>query len=275
MTWMRAAAAAAIVWCTAALGCTARPPEGAAPPLRDLSTRAEADGGAAGRVLPCGFVTGAFTTRHAAGAGAGATYVAYVPATFDAHAAPLPVVVGLHGCGDSAAHFADWALAPPETRATQRHIAVSVDGASARHACWDVRKDAPLVLAALDDIAQCLPVDRARVAIAGYSSGGMLAYAVALAHADRFAGALIECSALHRAGPIDKLLRAAGRKLPIAHRAHEADRVFPIAGVRRDCARLQRAGFPIELTIVPGDHQGSTADWIEALLPHLSTWRAP
>ncbi|HSO30851.1 MAG TPA: hypothetical protein VLT33_00005, partial [Labilithrix sp.] len=48
-------------------------------------------------------------------------YVAYVPAGYDG-TAPMRLIVGLHGCGDSAANFATWGVNPYATRAAQTHI---------------------------------------------------------------------------------------------------------------------------------------------------------
>src|SRR5262249_4605330 len=56
-------------------------------------------------------------------------YVAYVPASYDG-TKPMRLVVGLHGCGDTAYNFATWGVNPWDGRATQEHIGISLDGAT-------------------------------------------------------------------------------------------------------------------------------------------------
>ncbi|MCL2724407.1 MAG: prolyl oligopeptidase family serine peptidase [Polyangiaceae bacterium] len=128
------------------------------------------------------------------------SYVAYVPASYSPNT-PMRLIVGLHGCGDDALNFAHWAINP--NTATQQYIGISVDGATSPdgEGCWDVGNDDPKVLAAVDDISKCYWVDQSRITIAGYSSGGILAYSVGLQNASRFAGILIEDSGLY---PLDE-----------------------------------------------------------------------
>lgn len=197
-----------------------------------------------------------------------ATYVGYVPKSYTGK--PTRLLVGLHGCGDDARNFAEWGVSPYETRDEQEHIGISVDGASGGDDCW-AESDAAKVLAAIDDIATCFYVHRQKVVIAGFSSGGLLAYRVGLENASRFAGILVESSALP--GNVDPA--KAARKLPIAHVAHTDDEVFPLAKVRESWKRLRDAGFTVETTEVEGGHDGTTEDWAGWLIPRMSAWNAP
>lgn len=210
-----------------------------------------------------------FFTRNAPGA----TYVAYVPAGYTGNE-PMPVLVGLHGCGDNAMNFATWAVAPWDTRATQKYIGISIDGSTANGGrCWTMGGDDDKVLAALDDLQSRFWIDRAKVVIGGFSSGGQLAYRVGLMHADRFSGIAIECSGLYAAGADeDTLLANAARKIPIAHRAHTSDTVFPLAQVQADWTKTQAAGFSITTSETAGGHDGSSADWTGFLLPQMAAW---
>ena len=191
------------------------------------------------------------------------SYVAYVPASYTGDA-PMRLVVGLHGCSDEPMNFARWGINPFDGRKTQNHIGLSVGGETGNNKCWSMGKDDAKVLAAVEDIAKCFWVDRAKVVIAGYSSGGQLAYRVGLSNPDAFAGIIIENSALYAAGlPAATLLSTArGNKLPIAHRAHTSDSVFPIAKVKADWATIARAGNPLKTSEVAGGHDGSSADWL-------------
>jgi predicted esterase len=202
-------------------------------------------------------------------------YVAYVPSKYSSKS-PMRVIVGLHGCGDNAMNFATWGVAPYETRATQDHIAISVSGETGSNHCWNKGGDDDKVLAAVDDLAQCFWLDRSRVVIAGFSSGGELAYRVGLMKASSFAGILIESSSLYAAGaPEATLLSNAAWKLPIAHRAHTSDTVFPLDQVKADWKAITSAGFPLETSEVAGGHDGTNVDWSSWLIPQSASWVRP
>jgi hypothetical protein len=200
------------------------------------------------------------------------SYVGYVPSSYDG-TKPMRMIVGLHGCGDSAANFAQWGPNPYDTRSTQDWIGISIGGADGR--CWNGSDDAK-VLAAVDDISQCFWVHQRKVVIAGFSSGGELSYRLGLGEASRFAGILIEDSGLYAAnGNPDGLLTAASWKINIAHRAHTSDTVFPLGTVQADWAKTTAAGFPLTTSVVAGGHDGTSNDWSSWLLPQSDAWVAP
>lgn len=202
------------------------------------------------------------------------SYVAYVPSSYDG-TKPMRAVIGMHGCGDNALNFATWGMAPYDTRATQDHIAISVGSETGSNKCWSMGNDDAKVLAALDDMASCFWIHQKKVTIAGFSSGGQLAYRVGMMHADRFAGILIENSTLSAGGNPDTLLAGAARKIPVAHRAHASDTVFPLATVEADWAKIQASGHPLETSVVAGAHDGNSGDWTGFLLPRSATFLAP
>lgn len=194
------------------------------------------------------------------------TYVGFVPKSYAG--APTTLVVGLHGCGDDAMNFATWAVNPWDTRGKQAHIGISVGGKDG--SCWDTSKDGDKVLAAIDDIATCFYVHKQKVVLAGYSSGGMLAYRLGLSQSSRFAGIIIENSGLGSAQP-----GAATWKINVAHIAHKADGDFPLSTVHSDWAKLEAAGLPLQKSEVDGDHDGNSDDWNAFLLPKIASWKAP
>ena len=193
-------------------------------------------------------------------------YVAFVPKSYAGK--PTTLVVGLHGCGDDAMNFATWAVNPWDTRGKQAHIGISVGGKDG--SCWDTNKDSDKVLAAIDDIATCFYVHKQKVVLAGYSSGGMLAYKLGLSQSSRFAGIIIENSGLGSAQP-----SAAKWKINVAHIAHKGDGDFPLSSVRGDWAKLEAAGIPLQKSEVEGEHDGNSDDWTTFLLPKIAGWKAP
>lgn len=216
----------------------------------------------------CGLAKGQFFTRHSGAS----SYVGFVPNGYTGQ--PTRLLVGLHGCGDNAWNFANWGVNPYDTRNSQDYIGISIDGASGGGNCWDSSDEAK-VLAAIDDVAQCLYVHQQKVVIAGFSSGGELAYGTGLRHAGRFAGILIENATLSAAGDPGQLMASAAWNINVAHRAHTQDSVFPIDDVRDDWQLLRNAGFPIASSEVSGGHDGSSEDWTSWLLPQMAGWQRP
>ena len=204
------------------------------------------------------------------------SYVAYVPPGYDG-SAPARLVVGLHGCGDSAMNFATWAMAPWDTRATQDHIAISIGGKDGQ--CWTNGTDDDKVLAAVDDLSTCFWIHQQKITIAGYSSGGGLAYRVGLEHADRFAGILIEDSAAYGAGGAgiseDTLLAGASWKLNIAHLTHTSDADYTLSQVLTDWTKITSDGFPLVTQQTAGTHDGTGTDWSGWLLPQSESFVHP
>lgn len=209
-----------------------------------------------------------FFTRTSSKSG----YVAYVPASYSSKA-PMRVIVGLHGCSDNAYNFATWGVNPSATRAKQNWIGISVSGETGNNKCWSMGNDDDKVLAAVEDLAKCFWIDRSKVVVGGFSSGGQLAYRVGMKHASSFAGILIENSGLYAAGiPAADLLGKAAWKLPVAHRAHTQDSVFPIAKVKADWSLTKGAGFPITTSELAGPHDGNGDDWASWLIPQSAAW---
>lgn len=213
----------------------------------------------------CGAITkdknGFFTRTSGA-----ASYVGFVPTSYTG--APTRLVVGMHGCGDDAMNFATWAVAPAKVRATADYIGISIGGKDGK--CWDTNADMAKVTAAIADVSTCFYVHQQKVVLAGYSSGGILAYKLGLSQSSKFAGILVENSGLGGANPA-----GAAWKLDIAHIAHKGDTSFPIAKTRADWAKLEAAGFPLQKKEVDGDHNGTSDDWVDFLLPKIGAWKAP
>jgi predicted esterase len=201
-------------------------------------------------------------------------YVAYVPASYSP-STPMRVVVGMHGCGDNAANFATWGVNPWAGRSAQQHIGISVGGETGNNKCWNIGGDDDKVMAAVDDLAKCYWLDRSKIVVAGFSSGGELGYRVGLMKSSEFAGILIENSALYAAGSTPtNLLAGATWKIPIAHRAHTNDSVFALAKVKADWQTIRDASFPLLTSEVAGTHDGNSEDWMW-LLQQSASWVRP
>lgn len=195
------------------------------------------------------------------------SYSGFKPSSYTG-TTPVMLLVGLHGCGDTAQNFSWWGINPAETNQTQNYIGISVGGRDG--GCWDTTADQSMVLAAINDAKQCFNIDPRKVVLGGYSSGGEMTYKLGLSQASQFAGLLIEDASLSGADP-----KAASWKINIAHITHTSDTVFPLATVQADWSKIQTAGLLLQTSQVAGDHSGTTTDWGTYLLPKIATWQSP
>jgi len=200
-------------------------------------------------------------------------YWVRLPVNYDPKV-PSRLLVAIHGCGDTAKNFATWGAAPYDLRKTQDYIAISIGGRD--NACWDLSQDLPTVMAAVTDVRSCFFVHQKKMVVAGYSSGGMMAYKLGMTNAAAWAGILIENSGLSQGvGNVDQVLTNAAWKINVAHSARLQDGSFAIAGVQADRDKMLAHNFPLQYRELPGDHNGSSDDWVQFLLPKMATWTSP
>jgi hypothetical protein len=209
------------------------------------------------------------------------TYWIQVPSAYDrTHATPTQLLVWLHGCGG----YGRWDIDNVAPASTDPYIAISVGGREGD--CWDVGADQAKVLAAIADVETHFNIDKRRIVLAGYSSGGDLTYRTAFYHARVFSGVLVENSTPFRdtGSSSSASIAAAAWKFPVVQLAHTGDTTYPIAQVRSETTTLRNAGFPVTLVERPGTHYdnpssgvpGTDADARTYLLPHLGDgWLAP
>jgi poly(3-hydroxybutyrate) depolymerase len=184
---------------------------------------------------------------------------------------PIPMVVAIHGCGDTARNFLTWGAVPQVRRAAQDYIAISIGGREGQ--CWDIAADEPIVLAAISHVRECFYAHDRKITLMGYSSGGLLAYQLGLKDANKYAGLLIEHSAIYNRA----LLATASWKLNVAHTGGKRDTNFPPSSYNADWAALRAAGFPLSTQELDVNHDGSSDQWHTFLLPKIAgpSWIAP
>jgi CARDB len=205
-----------------------------------------------------------------------------VPPSYNAdNRTPETLLVWMHGCGGEAEGDA-YDVSPGNDRS---YIAISIGGRD--DDCWDPNSDVPKVLAAIADVETHFNIDRRRVIIAGYSSGGDLAYRTIFYNANMFAGILAENTSPFRdtGSTQDQSIAAAAWKFNVVHLAHTSDETYPLAGVTQEVNALKGAGFPVTFITRPGTHYdpdddvagtGTDYDLHHYLLPHINDgWLAP
>jgi poly(hydroxyalkanoate) depolymerase family esterase len=134
-------------------------------------------------------------------------YWLYIPAT--APAAPLPLVVMLHGCEQTADQFARGTRM--NALAEEKGFAVAYPQQSLRghpNRCWhwyerstqDGGDDVRLIAGIIDKVCAAYPIDRGRVYVAGLSAGAGMANILALRHPDKVAAVGLHSGPVYGAG---------------------------------------------------------------------------
>jgi hypothetical protein len=217
-------------------------------------------------------------------------YYAFVPGSYDAtNQTATPLLIWLHGCYGEAEGDA-WVVDPGEE---QDWLTLSLAGreGGTEGVCWIPSIDESKVMAALADFETHFNVNPRRVILAGYSSGGDLAYRTGFRHSSTFAGLLIANSTPFRdtESSAAESLAAATTKFHIVALAHEQDETYPLATVVKETNEVKAAGFPLTLIERRGEHwnepgekvegvkvPGTDADIRTYLLPHIDDgWLAP
>lgn len=134
-------------------------------------------------------------------------YWLYIPA--NAPLGPLPLVVMLHGCEQSAEQFARGTRM--NALAEQKGFAVAYPQQSLRghpNRCWhwyeratqDGGDDVRLIAGIIDKVCAAYPIDRGRIYAAGLSAGAGMANILALRHPDKIAAVGLHSGPVFGAG---------------------------------------------------------------------------
>lgn len=134
-------------------------------------------------------------------------YWLYMPA--NAPVGPLPLVVMLHGCDQSAEQFARGTRM--NALAEEKGFAVAYPQQTLRghpNRCWhwyerstqDGGDDVRLIAGIIDKICAAYPIDRGRVYAAGLSAGAGMAHILALRHPERIAAVGLHSGPVYGAG---------------------------------------------------------------------------
>ena len=187
------------------------------------------------------------SVTHMSIGGVDRSYALYVPQTAAAGGAPLLVL--LHGSGDSGESIAQlW-----KDMADRNGIVLLAP--YARHDdAWRLADDGPDVIHAMvDAVGAKVPVDGKRIYLFGHSGGAVYALLLGMLEAPYFAAVAVHAGSWREPSEFNAI-KYAQRKIPVAIVIGDQDEYFSMASVRRTEDALKTAGFPVEVTVIPGHH---------------------
>lgn len=237
----------------------------------------------------------------------GSYYVTTPPGYDDTGVTPMRLLVWMHGCGGEAEGDSYEMIASNQLDAggntqdeeNRDFIVISIGGTD--DGCWNPDTDVVKVLMAIADVTTHFNIDRRHIFIAGYSSGGDLAYRTIFYNADEFAGILaVNTHPFRDTGSSEEQSTAAAAwTFNIAQIAHADDTEYhPDActdcldggaddpGVTPAMNDLTSAGYNVHYLIKPGthyddddfaNHTGTYYDFRQYVLPYIDTsaWESP
>jgi poly(3-hydroxybutyrate) depolymerase len=173
----------------------------------------------------------------------------FVPAR-DAKAAPMPLLVLLHGAGgDGRGQIQAWL---PVARAKQCILlAPSIENTSK---AWDALYDRPeWILDAIESISNAYSVDKRRLYLWGYSAGGMFAFYFGFVESRYFAAAAVHGGVIENARYA--MADLAARKIPFAYYIGTRDAWWSSQQARASRDALLARGFGVHYVELEGaDH---------------------
>jgi hypothetical protein len=241
-------------------------------------------------------------------AGQTGSYYITTPPSYDTTGhTPMRLLVWMHGCGGEAEGDSFEMIASNKLNAkgevqddeSRDFVVISIGGTDG--GCWNPDTEVVDVLMAVADVTTHFNIDRRHIFIAGYSSGGDLAYRTIFYNADEFAGILaVNTNPFRDTGSTEaQSMAAASWKFNIAQVAHAQDTEYhPDActdclegggndpGVSPAMSDLQSAGYNVQYVIKPGTHfdeddftgkTGTDYDFRQFALPFIDNpaWESP
>lgn len=172
--------------------------------------------------------------------------------------AALPLIVGVHGLGDSPRGFAPLLetlpfparlilpAGPLPSGAGHSWFPVRVRDRDPEALARGIEASLPALAALVQDVAQRRPTVGKPV-VTGFSQGGIMSFALIAAYPDRFRGAV------PIGGLLPPRLFPSGRAGPPTLVLHGAvDEIVPLEGCQATVLAFERAGYPITLKAYDG-----------------------
>jgi predicted esterase len=190
--------------------------------------------------------------------------VVYVPQRYDG-SQPLPVMLALHGSGDTAGNFVGlWS-----SIAEREGFIVLVPESLSGGASWNPGTDTPVIGALLDVVAAQWNVDECRIYLTGYSAGAHYGYMLGLANADYFAALGIQAGTLAYAEQAGVWPSMVPRPIAVDIHHGQSDPYVPLSAATHARDELEAAGHVVYFATHAGGHEIGPGD-PEAMWANLS-----
>ncbi len=193
-------------------------------------------------------------------------YLLYLPEGYDKAEKPFPLVLFLHGAGESGSDVSKVkAQGIPKLIANGKSFPFIVVSPQSPGMGWN----ADTLNALLDDVMSKYKVDKNRVYLTGLSMGGGGTWTLAAAHPERFAAIAPICGAI-RSNDAGKSLAKKMKDLPIWVFHGAKAPTVPIARSEEMVKALKDLGADVKFTVYPEARHDS---WTETYdNPELYTW---
>ena len=175
-------------------------------------------------------------------------YYLYVPDTAKGGNAPLLLL--LHGSGGNGQEISTlW------KDVADREGIVLVAPNAWHNDAWRPADDTPHVIGTvINDAAARTPgIDFCRLYLFGQSGGAVYALVLSMLESRAFAATAIHAGSWRNAHDF-KMISLAARRIPLKIIIGDLDEFFTVASVRNTEDALKKAGFPVEVEVVPGQH---------------------
>jgi phospholipase/carboxylesterase len=195
--------------------------------------------------------------------GAARDGVVYVPTSYKP-AEPLPLLVLLHGAGGDAD---DWFGSYAARAEAARFVLLAPDS---RGPTWDAIRgrfgaDVSFINQALEHVASEVSIDRARMALVGFSDGASYALTLGLANGDLFARVVA-----FSPGFYETTTNRGAPKFFVSHGTH--DTILDIGHTRTMVGVLQSQGREVQFVEFDGGHQVPPEISTQALAWLAASW---
>jgi len=194
------------------------------------------------------------------------SYLLYLPDDYEKSDKPFPLILFLHGAGESGSPLAKVKQhGPPKLIASGKSFPFIVVSPQSPGGGWS-----PVILnALLDEIEASYRVDKSRVYLTGLSMGGGGTWTLAAANPERFAAIAPVCGAF-RAPQGGKAAATRIKDIPVWAFHGAKDRTVPIAQSETMVKALKELGADVTFTVYPdADHDSWTETYDN---PKLYEW---
>jgi phospholipase/carboxylesterase len=176
--------------------------------------------------------------------------VIHVPQSYDPNQ-PIPLMVALHGSGDTAGNFVNLWAAIAEAEGFIVLVPESISGG----ASWNRGADTPVIGALADSVAAQWNVDTCRIYLTGYSAGAHYGYMLGLANSTYFAAMGVQAGTLQYAEQAGIWPNMVERPIAVDIHHGQADPYVPFTEATHARDELEGAGHTVYFSMHPGGHE--------------------